>query len=122
MAFILSHWKIIVLILYSVAVPVYFSISSDNAVKKMESALDISQQSNQKQIKVLQDAVKDQREAYDKMFKDYQDKVKKLEEDYQKDLKQVKDKQAKQQKDLQERFADPKVVDKELEERFGLKK
>tara|TARA_R110000868_G_scaffold234694_1_gene488392 strand:+ start:17 stop:385 length:369 start_codon:yes stop_codon:yes gene_type:complete len=122
MAFILQHWKLIAGIAYTIAIPVYFSIKSDNAVKNMESALDTSQQSNQKQIKVLQDAVKDQREAYDKMFKDYQDKIKKLEEDYQKDLKQVKDKQAKQQKDLQERFADPKVVDKELEERFGLKK
>lgn len=122
MTFLLTHWKIILLVVYSIAVPVYFSVTSDGAVKNMESALDASQESNKKQMKVLRDAMDDQRKAYDKMFSEYQQKMKKLEEDYQKDLKQVKDKQAKQQKDLQDRFADPKAVDKELEERFGLRK
>lgn len=122
MTFLLTHWKLILAIVYGISVPIYFSISSDKAVKNMESALESSQESNKKQLEVLQNSLEDQRVAYDKMFKDYQAKMAKLEEDYQKDLKKVTDKQAVQQKQLADRFTDPKAVDEELEKRFGLKK
>jgi sucrose-6-phosphate hydrolase SacC (GH32 family) len=122
MGLLISNWKIILAIICGISVPIYFSITSDKAVKNMESALQSSQESNKKQLQVLQNSLEEQRIAYDKMFKDYQIKMAKLEEDYQKDLKKVADKQIIQQKQLTDRFADPKAVDEELEKRFGLKK
>ena len=123
MALILQHWKLIAGIAYSIAVPVYFYITASSANKNLQTALETSQVSNQKQISILRNSLEDQRVAYEKMFNEYQEKMNAAQKQHDEELTKIKKAQADQQWQLSQRFkADPTAVNDELEKRFGLKK
>lgn len=123
MTLILQHWKLIAGIAYSIAVPVYFYITASSANKNLQTALETSQVSNQKQIAILQISLEDQRVAYEKMFNDYQEKMNAAQKQHDDELVKIKKAQADQQWQLSQKFkADPTAVNEELEKRFGLKK
>lgn len=123
MTLILQHWKLIAGIAYSIAVPVYFYITASSANKNLQTALETSQVSNQKQIAILQNSLEDQRAAYEKMFNEYQEKMNAAQKQHDDELVKIKKAQADQQWQLSQKFkADPTAVNEELEKRFGLKK
>ena len=114
---ILKHWKILLLIAYAIAVPLYFHQST----KGMQQALDSSRESSQKQITILENALEDQRVYYDQLFTEYQEKIEAEEVRYQEELDKIKQKQASQQKELSKRFREnPSAVSDELSKRYGL--
>ncbi len=123
MTFLIQYWKLIAGAAYIIAVPVYFYVTASSANKNLETALEISQASNQKQISILRESLEDQRVAYEKMFNEYQEKMNAAQKEHETELAKIKKAQADQQWQLSQKFkADPTAVNEELEKRFGLKK
>ena len=103
--------------------PVYFYVTASSANKNLETALETSQASNQKQISILRESLEDQRVAYEKMFNEYQEKMNAAQKQHEIEIDKIKKAQADQQWQLSQKFkADPAAVNEELEKRFGLKK
>ena len=114
---ILKHWKILLLLAYGVAVPLYFMKSN----KAMEQALDASRESSNNQIKILQTSMEEQRKAYDKMFDEYRVKMEAEEKRYNEEIEKIKTTQASQQRQLSKRFKEnPSEINNTLMEKYGL--
>ena len=123
MTFLIQYWKLIAGAAYIIAVAVYFYVTASNANKNLETALETSQASNQKQISILRESLEDQRVAYEKMFNEYQEKMNAAQKQHELEIDKIKKAQADQQWQLSQKFkADPAAVNEELEKRFGLKK
>ena len=112
-----DNWKIILALIYAIAVPLYF-YNSNRATAK---ALDIAQKSSDQQIQVMKTAMDTQKAAYDKMFEDYKQRLNAEEERYNKELQTIKDNQKVQQGKLAGLFkSNPQAVNDELSKRYGL--
>ena len=117
LSFIKQYWKIILALVYAIAIPLYFYQST----KGMQKALDTSRESSNNQITILQDALTKQSAEYDKMFKEYQAKVEEEENRYNEELRKIKETQAVQQRQLSKRFKDnPSSISDELTKRYNL--
>lgn len=116
-SFIKQYWKVILILAYAVAVPLYFYQST----KGMQKALDVSRESSNNQITILQDALTKQSAEYDKMFKEYQTRIDEEEKRYNEEIKQIKETQASQQRQLSKRFKEnPSAISDELSKRYNL--
>jgi ABC-type transport system involved in cytochrome bd biosynthesis fused ATPase/permease subunit len=114
---ILKHWKILLLLAYGIAVPLYFYQST----KGIQKALDASRESSDNQIKILKTSMEDQRKTYDKMFDEYRAKMEAEEVRYQQEIDKIKQTQVTQQKQLSKRFKEnPSEIDNTLMEKYGL--
>jgi hypothetical protein len=112
-----NNWKIILALIYAIAVPLYFYNSNRETAK----ALDIAQKSSDQQIQVMKTAMDSQKIAYDKMFEEYKQRLDAEEERYNKELQAIKDGQKAQQYKLSGLFKNsPQAVDDELSKRYGL--
>jgi|APGre2960657404_1045060.scaffolds.fasta_scaffold48832_2 hypothetical protein len=115
--FIKQYWKLILLLAYGIAVPLYFHQST----KAMGKALDTSRESSNNQIKILQTSLEDQKKAYDKMFDEYRLKMEAEEKRYNEELEKIKTTQITQQKQLSKRFKEnPSEISNTLMEKYGL--
>lgn len=116
-SFIKQYWKLLLLLAYAIAVPLYFHQST----KGMQQALDASRESSNNQIKILQTSMEEQRKAYDKMFDEYRAKMEAEEIRYQQEIDKIKQTQVTQQKQLSKRFKEnPSEIDNTLMEKYGL--
>ena len=114
---ILKYWKILLLLAYGIAVPLYFYQST----KGMQKALDASRESSDNQIKILKTSMEDQRKAYDKMFDEYRVKMEAEEKRYNEEIEKIKATQASQQRQLSKRFKEsPSEISNTLMEKYGL--
>ena len=112
-----DNWKLILALIYAIAVPLYFYNSNRETAK----ALDIAQKSSDQQIQVMKTAMDSQKAAYDKMFEEYKQRLDAEEERYNKELQAIKDGQKAQQYKLSGLFKNsPQAVDDELSKRYGL--
>ena len=112
-----NNWKVVLALIYAVAVPLYFYNSNRETAK----ALDIAQKSSDQQIQVMKTAMDSQKVAYDKMFEEYKQRLDAEEERYNKELQAIKDGQKAQQYKLSGLFKNsPQAVDDELSKRYGL--
>lgn len=115
--FIKQYWKLLLLLAYAIAVPLYFHQST----KGIQQAFDSSRESSQKQISILEGALEDQRLYYDQLFQEYQDRMDAEELRYEEELTKIKETQASQQKQLAKRFKEnPSAISDELSKRYGL--
>ena len=114
---ILKYWKILLLLAYGIAVPLYFHQST----KGMQKALDASRESSQNQINILKSNIEVQKLAYEKMFNEYRAKMEEEDARYKQELEKIKTTQASQQKILSKRFKDnPSEINNTLMEKYGL--
>lgn len=115
--FIKQYWKLILLLAYSIAIPLYFYQSTKN----MQKGLDSSRDSSQHQIDILKTSMQQQTVAYEKMFNDYREATKQEEIRYKEEIEYIKKTQVLQQKQLSKRFKEnPSEIDKTLIEKYGL--
>lgn len=115
--FIKSYWKIILALLYAIAVPLWFYQSN----RALVQALEISDNSSKQQIQVLKNNIDTQKAAYDKLFEEYKQKLEYEEQRYNKELADIKTKQEQQQGKLSGLFRrNPTSINDELSKRYGL--
>ena len=116
-SFIKQYWKLLLLLAYAIAIPLYFHQST----KGVQQTFDSSRESSQTQINILEGALEDQKLYYDQLFQEYQERMDAEEVRYDEELEKIKQTQVTQQKQLSKKFKDnPSAISDELSKRYGL--
>jgi len=115
--FIKQNWKIGIAIIYAVAIPMYFYLTT----AKINKALDTSNESNKKQIEILESTITEQQMYYDQLFEDYRVSFEYESERHDTEIRKIYETQEYQQSLLVDKLKkDPMQITIILKDRYKL--
>lgn len=117
-AIVKQYWKLILALLYAIAIPLYFHQSNKGAAL----SLDLATNSANIQIEELQDSMIEQKQFYDDLIINYQEEFDRIEEKYQIQQKELQEVKRKQKSAFVRRWKNnPSSINEELQKRFSIK-
>jgi hypothetical protein len=112
-----QYWKAVLAIVYAIAVPLYFYLST----RITEQALETSINSSKKQIEVLQSTIDEQSAYYTVMFEQYAALIEQEESRHNEQIQNIQQIKQYQQSLLSQKFnQDPTAITEELKKRYNL--
>ena len=115
--FIKENWKLIAVIIYAVAIPLYFYQST----KAVSNALDISMNSSKEEISILNDTLQDQQAYYEVLIEQLTMSLEVEQQKHDDELRVIRETQVYQQSLLTETFrSDPTQITIILKDRYKL--
>ena len=115
--FIKNYWQLLVGIIYTIAVWVYFKGQAD----KVKEVLKVQEDAHQKELDVLNGAHAKEIALRDKALIKYHEIIDRIEKDYENKKEELSDKKREEVKKLvAENSEDPSNLSKLLAERFGI--
>lgn len=116
-SFLKENWKAVLAIVYAIAVPLYFYMST----KTTEQALEASRNSSKEQIEILQSTIDEQNAYYNVVFEQYAAMLEEEESRHNQQIQRIEQIQQYQQSLLSQKFnQDPTTITEELKKRYGL--